>query len=141
MIMRHTFLRLRNFRGPAWGVAVVLFYSSCNLDFGPRKEAAAHATQVLLDRVASAIQAYGADCNGLPKINRDLSFLLRSYDTMAWSGPYIEEIPVDAWGTAIQFRADANGECVVSAGPDRTFDTEDDLRRLFVDRGAIGVTH
>ena len=45
-----------------------------------------------------------------------------------WHGPYIESVPLDEWGTPFKY------ECVSSepyqlrsAGPDRIFDTEDDI--------------
>ena len=52
-----------------------------------------------------------------------------------WKGPYIKVAkwpPEDAWGTAIRYsRAEGTSSAspiVSSAGPDRTFDTADDLR-------------
>ena len=48
-----------------------------------------------------------------------------------WKGPYLESLPLDAWGNPFEYRFPGSHERlkydVVSAGPDQAMNTEDDI--------------
>jgi general secretion pathway protein G len=90
------------------------------------------ATRAMLPFLLTATQVYKVDMGKYPS---SLDELVKSPGSENWKGPYVRVAdwpPVDAWGTPIRFSL-AGGTTrpspiISSAGPDRTFDTADDLR-------------
>jgi len=94
-----------------------------------RKPAA--ATRATLQALLTAAQVFEVDMGSYPS---SLDELVKNPGTGNWKGPYIKVAqwsPVDAWGTAIRYslsEGNTASPVFTSAGPDRTFDTADDLR-------------
>ena len=80
--------------------------------------------------VSHAVEDFLRDCGDFPLPDPDLSMLMMNPGIDCWSGPYIElDEMKDPWGTRIRCDVDPKRILVRSAGPDRIFDTTDDLTR------------
>jgi hypothetical protein len=64
-----------------------------------------------------------------------LPVLVTNSGIQGWKGPYLSGtnapagLFLDAWGTPLRYVMHEGAPTVISAGPDRTFDTKDDLIR------------
>jgi hypothetical protein len=78
------------------------------------------ATELDMDNVSAAISAYFGDHGGYPE---RLDALVPNYL------PSADSI-IDSWGTPLRLEKDEPQDAVLlSAGPDRTFATADDIKR------------
>ena len=84
-------------------------------------------------QLEEALDSFQVDNGRYPTTEEGLNALISSPPQFSghWHGPYVESIPVDAWGTAFRY------ECIAfepyhlrSAGPDRTFGTDDDISKM-----------
>ena len=100
---------------------------------GRQKAASIDATKVSLEGLAQAIQLYSVDHHGdLPASNDGLVTLVSANTRDPdWRGPYLKEIPVDAWGQPFEYKLpgtqNPDGFDLISSGPDRLFGTDDDI--------------
>lgn len=84
--------------------------------------------------IEQAIQMYQLDHQGtFPGSREGLDALVSKVNPRdkRWRGPYLQKLPVDAWGTPFAYAApgkrNSAGFDIVSAGPDRQLGTEDDF--------------
>lgn len=76
---------------------------------------------------------YRIDMGGYPTTAEGLKALIEapSQRTHLWKGPYSDEVPVDPWQTPFKYVypgiKNPSGYDLYSAGPDRQFDTADDI--------------
>lgn len=77
--------------------------------------------------VADAVKDFVADC-GVPEGERQLlSVLLDDSGDECWTGPYLNERPIDGWGNLVRCSFAEGSVRIVSAGPDGIFGTQDDI--------------
>jgi hypothetical protein len=88
------------------------------------------ATRASLAAVSTAIDNYTADCGSPPLASQGLTGLMTNPGIPNWHGPYIRDLPCDAWGTSFQHLKRNGRWRTVSAGPDRQFGTADDIEIL-----------
>jgi general secretion pathway protein G len=50
-----------------------------------------------LKKLNDALQRYRVDCGRYPTPDEGLAALVLDYRTRGWRGPYLDEVPVDAW--------------------------------------------
>ena len=117
------------------GGIVALNYS------GVRKQASNDVTLAHIDRFEAALEMFENDMGRLPTSEEGLTVLWNSEvleeedDTVRWRGPYLRDgMPSDDWGSSWVYRAPGDGEIrgesyydIVSVGPDKEIDTEDDI--------------
>ncbi|MDG2129892.1 MAG: type II secretion system major pseudopilin GspG [Fuerstiella sp.] len=94
------------------------------------------ATRISIAGVHQALKLYSLDHLGnLPSTAEGMSCLVLDPGTKDphWRGPYLEELPRDAWGTELQYQFPGNDDPstaeISSAGPDLDFGTDDDITR------------
>lgn len=91
------------------------------------------ATRISIRGVEQAVKLYSLDHSGrYPTGEQGLKVLTAKEGKDArWRGPYLEREAIDAWGQAFQYRfpgqKNSGGIDIVSAGPDRQFNTADDI--------------
>ena len=98
-------------------------------------DAKSKSTNITLSTIATACKMYLLDVGRNPNDIDDL--LNKPADDevgQKWRGPYLDAEkggPVDAWGTKItmEFNMETNRMEIVSAGPDKKFGTDDDLKQ------------
>ncbi len=75
-----------------------------------------------------AVDLYETDNGNLPD---GLNNLITKGAEPMWNGPYIKDgkVPEDPWGTAFQYTKKDNSYEIRSAGPDKSFGTEDDVTK------------
>ncbi len=92
---------------------------------GRREPAMIRATRASIAAVSTAIDLYEVDTGRRPSSIQDL---LRDPGAPNWNGPYIRGgVPLDAWGTPLEYRVSGGSFVVVSAGPDMQMGTSDDI--------------
>ncbi len=100
---------------------------------GRQKAANIDATKVSIEGLRQAIELYSVDHDGrTPTTSEGLGVLLRSVKKdPQWRGPYLDKEPVDAWGEPFHYRCpgsrNKDGFDLLSAGPDKSVGTEDDI--------------
>lgn len=101
---------------------------------GRQETANIDVTQGSIAGIEQAIQMYQLDHQGALPNNRDgLKSLVEKSNQRdrKWRGPYLTKLPVDAWGTPFEYtspgRKSKHAYEIVSAGPDLTHGTDDDL--------------
>ena len=72
------------------------------------------------------------DTDWLPDSSIGMTFLLDNPGVPGWNGPYYEaaEVVIDSWGTPFRLQIDGDTLVLMSAGPDRSWQTDDDIRVL-----------
>jgi type II secretion system protein G len=86
-----------------------------------------------MDKTLIALQAFDLDMGRYPSAKEGLDILAKNDDGKLpdWKGPYIRFIPKDPWGMDYRYlnpgKRDKKDFDIISAGPDKKFDTEDDL--------------
>jgi len=78
---------------------------------------------------ATALEHYKLDIGNYPLANRDggLKALVEDPGESLWSGPYAVRIKKDWWGKDYFYDCTNGVPMLVSAGPDRLFNTDDDI--------------
>lgn len=100
---------------------------------GRQKVANIDATKVSIEGLQQAIEMYSIDHDGkAPTSSAGLEVLTQMVKKdPQWRGPYLDKTPVDAWGEPFQYRSpgnrNKNGFDIISAGPDKTLGTDDDI--------------
>jgi hypothetical protein len=79
--------------------------------------------------LVGAIDLYTLDTGAPPGTNMGLEALITDPGVSAWHGPYLRPavLPKDSWGTVLRYRLAGSNYVIQSAGPDRKFDTPDDI--------------
>ena len=85
----------------------------------------------------SAIECFVICRGSPPNSNEGLSALTAASCFEPGHEPCLDppEIRPDGWGTPFRYRTDGTNAVVESAGPDRTFDTADDLLTPLIVKG------
>ncbi len=91
-------------------------------------------TRRRLRTLQDPLERYIADCGAFPTRAQGLSALRDNPGVDGWRGPYVEsqKMLVDAWKTPIEYSPLTHGNeyygyVLRSAGPDRQFNTRDDI--------------
>ena len=73
---------------------------------GRQKSANIDATKVSIEGLSQALKLYALDHEGNPPTSAEgiKSLLEASKKDARWKGPYLEKIPLDAWGVPLQYR-------------------------------------
>lgn len=98
------------------------------------EEAKVQATKIQEKNIAQALKLYKLDTGMYPTTEQGLKALVEKPTTIPipknWKGPYLDEIPKDAWGNNFTYISPGpNGEAyiLISAGPDQVLNTKDDI--------------
>jgi hypothetical protein len=109
-------------------VVVVIMVAMVVTGCGKSETTRDPAIRFTIKNIATGVDVFNVDCGRLPKNLGEL--IVRPSDT-DWNGPYLNVQSVsdlvDDWGTAIRYAVTGDGYEIRSAGPDRTFDTLDDI--------------
>ena len=117
---------------------------------GTKAEADLDLTKADLNTFGRSLERFEINMNRVPSEEEGIAALWSSTvlededEASKWRGPYVTKpIPEDRWGTAWQYVAQSElvegmPYDIVSAGPDREFDTEDDLHNHMALVGADG---
>ena len=80
-----------------------------------------------IGRMSMAVVRFREDVGVYPERLDDL--VAAPSGSAGWKGPYLEGgLPDDPWGTAYRYGKHRDEYLIVSAGPDRAFDTSDDVK-------------
>ena len=93
---------------------------------GPTTEAI-WRTHEKFAEVALALAKYNHDCGQYPQAYAGLDALNSNPGIAGWSGPYMQGPNLDSWGTPLFYRLKDLRPIILSAGPDKTWGTMDDL--------------
>ena len=88
-------------------------------------QAQVNAAKASIEAIGLAVNMYEVD-NG--KFPDSLQNLLTKGGEINWNGPYLEKSTKDPWGNDFQYTKNGNSYTIVSAGPDGTFGSEDDVK-------------
>jgi len=103
-------------------VIISLIGSIVAINFvGAAQEARIKTTKASLQSVQTALKLYHGTNGSYPTATGDISVLIQQNILQ------LGEIPKDAWGTPIQLYSDGINYTILSAGPDKAFETDDDL--------------
>jgi len=101
---------------------------------GRQQHANADATRVSMGGLTQALKLYSLDHAGaFPPTNTGFDVLLKPPTTRdsRWRGPYLEDAPVDAWGSPFRYQfpglKNPDSFDISSPGADRVFGTADDI--------------
>ena len=96
-----------------------------------QKSANIDATRINITATEQALKMYAIDHKGLyPDARHAIESLMAApSQDFKWNGPYLERLPMDAWGQNLRCREDkASGSLqIYSIGPDARESTEDDI--------------
>ncbi len=101
---------------------------------GKAKQARINATKSQIKSIEAALQNYEMDNDRFPTTEQGLAALVEkpTIDPPPnWNGPYLPELPTDAWGNEFKYRCPGeNGRDydIISLGPDGVEGTEDDIK-------------
>jgi general secretion pathway protein G len=86
-------------------------------------------TKIAMQRIGDKLTMYRVDNNRYPTTEQGLEALINAPgDAKRWRGPYIEEEKLtDPWGTRFEYESDGKMYKIMSAGPDNSMGTEDDI--------------
>ena len=91
---------------------------------GKGKGARIKATRVSIKAMETALGLYEVDIGKYPS---SLDSLRKNDGSANWNGPYLSVEPTDSWGTPFDYRVEGNVIKIVSAGPDLSMGSEDDI--------------
>ena len=110
---------------------VLPFFTGCATFRGDVRTASqGKATKATIHAVCTAIDMFEIDTARYPTREEGLKALVENPGDGQWLGPYIRggDAPLDAWGTPLRYTTKGTSYMVVSAGADKHFDTQDDVR-------------
>ena len=96
-----------------------------------QKSANIDATRINITATEQALKMYAIDHKGLyPDARHAIDSLMAApSQDFKWNGPYLERLPMDAWGQNLRCREDKDSRSlqIYSIGPDARESTEDDI--------------
>ena len=96
-----------------------------------QKSANIDATRINITATEQALKMYAIDHKGLyPDARHAIDSLMAApSQDFKWNGPYLERLPMDAWGQNLRCREDKSSGSlqIYSIGPDARESTEDDI--------------
>jgi hypothetical protein len=87
-------------------------------------------TRSKIEIIGNALEWYKLDCGVYPTKKIGLKALIFDPKVAGWSGPYLltrKKLFIDNWGKLIKFRIHDSLLDVYSAGPDKKYETNDDI--------------
>ena len=109
---------------------IAVFVAGCRPVFGPHEDAGLKATEAVLSETVRGAQQYIKDGGTIPPEADNITYLIESQGRDGWSGPYVQHLGSDAWGTAVRARVENQSIQALSAGPDMAFGTQDDMQSV-----------
>jgi len=93
------------------------------------------ATAVQISNLKTTIHTFNIDNSRFPTTEEGLDALVTCPPDLAasWKGPYIEQVPLDAWGRPYIYRIPSGSTpafLIASLGPDGQESTPDDITNL-----------
>lgn len=73
-------------------------------------------TRIKMSNVVQQLTLYQNDCQKFPS---SLDGLVKADDCQNWTGPYLKDVPKDAWGTPFKYESTESGYNLFSLGADR----------------------
>lgn len=99
-----------------------------------QRSSLSRAARTEIGVLANACQMYHASASTFPQTLQDLKVNPQGMDKTTWGGPYIDASKDfnDPWQMEYRYQPDPANDAVVitSAGPDKQFDTADDISNL-----------
>ena len=96
------------------------------------EEAKVTTTQVQMKNIEEALKLYKLHNSVYPTTEQGLKALVEKPETEPvpknWKGPYMDEVPKDAWGNDFIYISDGKHFTLISPGPDGEEGTEDDIK-------------
>jgi len=96
------------------------------------EEAKITTTKVQMKNIEQALKLYKLHNSIYPTTEQGLKALVEKPETEPtpknWKGPYMDEIPKDAWGNNFIYVSNGKHFTLISPGPDGEEGTEDDLK-------------
>jgi general secretion pathway protein G len=96
------------------------------------EEAKVTTTQVQMKNIEEALKLYKLHNSVFPTTEQGLKALVEKPETEPvpknWKGPYMDEVPKDAWGNDFIYISDGKHFTLISPGPDGEEGTEDDIK-------------
>ncbi|HBA84824.1 MAG TPA: type II secretion system protein GspG [Verrucomicrobia bacterium] len=95
---------------------------------GRVKQSQIGAAKGSISGMGVSVDLYETDNGNLPD---SLNALVTKGAEPNWNGPYLKDakVPNDPWGTAFQYTKKDNAYEIRSAGPDKSFGTDDDVTK------------
>ena len=134
----------------AIAILVAITFLAAQTFSGTKAQADLDLTKVDLDTFVSSLERFELSMRRVPSEEEGIAALWSSAalededEEKNWRGPYLTSpIPEDRWGTAWRYVVPSEivegmAYDLVSAGPDREFDTDDDLHNHMALVGADG---
>jgi general secretion pathway protein G len=96
------------------------------------EEAKITTTKVQMKNIEQALKMYKLHNSFYPTTEQGLKALVEKPETEPvpknWKGPYMDEVPKDAWGNDFIYISDGKHFTLISPGPDGEEGTEDDIK-------------
>ncbi|MEO2068422.1 MAG: type II secretion system major pseudopilin GspG [Desulfurobacteriaceae bacterium] len=96
------------------------------------EEAKLTTTQVQMKNIEQALKLYKLHNSSYPTTDQGLKALVEKPESEPvpknWKGPYLENVPKDAWGNDFIYISDGKHFILISPGADGEEETEDDLK-------------
>jgi len=108
------------------GITVLLILIVGSVRLGRNRWRRGHSSFLSPDTAGMALCLYKLDVGNYPI---GLEALIQGAGIKGWSGPYLQmdRIAPDRWGVALRYSRSAQGYELRSAGPDKAFNTADDV--------------
>jgi general secretion pathway protein G len=98
-------------------------------------------TRLEADNLMACVRTFLGDTGRLPAAQDGLQALTTrpaSEGMDRWKGPYLYEVPRDAWGQPFVYRTNGSACAIISPGADRQLKTPDDIFVLYPDAATAG---
>ena len=109
--------------------AYLAFSILINVHSGYSPNTMQKVTRASISAIITAVMLFKDDVGRFPTEQECLGILTTNNGITKWNGPYIRTLISDAWYTPFRYRLVNDKPIVDSAGPDKKFDTEDDIRK------------
>jgi general secretion pathway protein G len=100
---------------------------------GRAKSAKINATRIQINNIAQSLKLFEIQVGRFPTTEEGLAALVERPSSVSqdeWSDKFMDDLPLDSWKQEFQYKYPSeHGKDfdLVSAGPDKTFGTEDDI--------------
>jgi len=108
-------------------VLALLVYSVVHVSVGHGRHPMLSVTRVSIANINAALALHKVDCGAYPTVAAGLSSLVTNAGATGWKGPYLRNLPTDAWGQNFAYSLKEGVPDIRAAGPDMKFDTADDI--------------
>ena len=112
-------------------ILVIVYFAASlflNLKSRPHGQPRKHFAHASITDILTGLHCFKKDTGRFPTMKEGLYALATNSGIIHWNGPYLRPVVPDPWNTPFRYRL-MNGDPVVdSAGPDKEFDTSDDIK-------------